>query len=522
MRSAYRFLRNRVVNQSAVVATLSVVMLVAVAGCQIGIGPFARPATAPEIRAGTNPVGGEASQRPANTADTAVKAEPQAYTAKLQFTPPHAQVGTTVQIQGSGYPAGADVELVWYTAEGRYELEGGTEFVGQRTEQRSSVLTTLKADASGNVNSTIAIPLDFGGSHDVRGRVSGQEMSQASLTIDPTFSLEPREGPIGTPVELRIVGVDSRPNINTWHVLYDNHYLGFMSAVTTHGVAVARFRAAGPVGDRTVSVWHNSFFGVPYLNWQQGPFKDVPSANFTFRVTSDPGPLPIQVENFSATDNPWPVPYQTSGALSFSLDRGAVGQPTTLSGSNLPANTSLTLRWWTMIGNRVSGTGFSEASTDLGQIMTGPDGTFAKALTIPDDLGGQHRMEVLAGDEVLGGAGLVIQPSVLSVSSIRVRAGEEVKLHLKGLGWTTYENTYAATYDNSYIGYVCGFSTNGDVQFSVIATGQPGTHLIDLYPTIYKGQDPQPRIYSMPQLTYATDHPQRITPAMQITIEIVD
>ena len=503
-------------------ATLSLVMLVAVAGCQIGIGPLARPATAPDVRTGPASAGADAAQRPAGAAESAVKAEPPAYTAKLQFSPPHAQVGATVQITGSGYPTGTDVELVWYTADGRYELEGGTEFVGQRTDQRSSVLATLKADAAGAISSTIAVPLDFGGSHDVRGRVNGQEIAQASLTIDPTFSLEPREGPIGTPVELRIIGVDSRPNINTWHILYDNHYFGFMSAVTTHGVAVARFRAAGPVGDRKVSVWHNSFFGVPYLNWQQGPFKDVPSADFTFKVTGDPGPLPIRVEDFSAADNPWPVSYQTPGKLSFSLDRGPVGQPTTLAGNDLPANTTLTLRWWTMIGNRVSGTGFTDASTDLGEIATGPDGSFTKAMTIPDDLGGQHRMEVVSGDQVLGGVGLVIQPSVLSVSSVRVRAGEDVKIHLKGLGWTTYENTYAVTYDNSYIGYVCGFSTNGDVQFNVTATGQSGTHLIDLYPTIYKGKDLQPRIYSMPQLTYASDHPQRITPAMQIAIEIVD
>jgi hypothetical protein len=505
----------------ALVATLTVVTLVAVVGCQIGARPLIRPATAPEIRAVATPVG-DVAQRPAGSSEVATKAEPKPYTAKLQVTPPHGQVGSSVQIQGSGYPAGSDVELVWYTAEGRYELEGGTEFVGQRTDERSSVLTTLKADAAGAISTTTTIPLDFGGSHDVRGRVGNQELSQASLTIDPTFSLEPREGPIGTPVELRITGVDSRPNIDTWHVLYDNHYFGFMSAVTTRGVAVARFRAAGPVGERQISVWHNSFFGIPYLNWQQGPFKDVPSAAFSFKVTADTGPLPVNIEDFSAIDNPWPIPTQATGVLSFSLDRGTVGQPTTLTGSKLPANATLKLRWWTMIGNRVSGTGFSDAATELGDVATGPDGSFTKAMTIPDDLGGQHRMEVLAGDQVVGAAGLVIQPSVLSVSSTRVRAGEQVTIHLKGLGWTTYENTYAATYDNSYIGYVCGFSTNGDVVFTVTATGQPGTHLIDLYPTIYKGKDLQPRIYSMPQLTYATDHPQRITPAMQLAIEIVD
>ena len=110
---------------------------------------------------------------------------------------------------------------------------------------------------------------------------------------------------------------------------------------------------------------------------------------------------------------------------------------------------------------------------------------------------------------------------MLSISPTRVRAGEDVKIHLKGVGWTTYDNTYAVSYDNSYIGYVCGFSTNGDVQFSITATGAPGTHLIDLYPTIYKGKEAQPRVYSIPQLTYADDHPQRITPAIRLAIEVI-
>jgi hypothetical protein len=142
-------------------------------------------------------------------------------------------------------------------------------------------------------------------------------------------------------------------------------------------------------------------------------------------------------------------------------------------------------------------------------------------MKIPDDLGGQHRIDVMQGEKAIAAAGLVIQPSLVSYSPVRLKAGGEVSIHLKGVGWTTYENTYATTYDNSYIGYACGFSTAGDVQFTVTATGAPGTHIIDLYPTIYKGQDQQPRIYSVPQLTYATDHPQRITPAIRLTIIIV-
>jgi hypothetical protein len=103
-----------------------------------------------------------------------------------------------------------------------------------------------------------------------------------------------------------------------------------------------------------------------------------------------------------------------------------------------------------------------------------------------------------------------------------VRAGEKIAVHLKGGGWTTYDNTYAVTYDNSYIGYGCGFSTGGDLQFSFTATGAPGTHLLDLYPTIYKGEDLTPKVYSLPLLTYAYDHPIRKTPAIRFSVEIVE
>lgn len=444
------------------------------------------------------------------------------FTAKLSFDPSYAVPGTTVQFAGAGYQSKATVELVWHTVSGRYELEQGTEFIGQRFDEVLEVLVTAEADATGNIRGSFEVPVDYGGPHDVRGRVDGVEISQANLTISPTFSLSPAEGPVGTLIELRITGVDYRTNINTWHVLYNNDYLGFMSGVTTKGIAVGRFRAAGPVGNAQISVWHNSYNSIPYLNWPQGPYKDVPGADFVFTVTEDSGVDAVQIEDFSDTDNPWPVPSDGPGTLSLSADRGQVGEETTLQGSGLPPNSELTLRWWTMVGNRVSSIGFDEQPSDLGTVQTDDSGAFTKVMPIPDDLGGHHRIEVADGDQVLAAAGLVIQPSVVSVTPTEVRAGEQIQIHLKGVGWTTYDNTYAVTYDNSYIGYVCGFSTNGDVQFLITATGAPGTHIIDLYPTIYKGEEPRPRVYSVPQLTYATDHPQRTTPAIRLAIEIVD
>jgi hypothetical protein len=59
---------------------------------------------------------------------------------------------------------------------------------------------------------------------------------------------------------------------------------------------------------------------------------------------------------------------------------------------------------------------------------------------------------------------------------------------MKGVGWTQLDNTMAVTYDNSYIGYGCGFNSNGYMVVHLTATGAPGTHIIDLSPVLYTNQ----------------------------------
>ncbi|HEX8966328.1 MAG TPA: hypothetical protein VF937_00505 [Chloroflexota bacterium] len=450
----------------------------------------------------------------------------QAYTATLRITPPRAHIGETVEITGSGYPAGARVELVWYTVQGRYELLGGTEFVGQTYDDFFGVLGSAVASADGDIRMSVVVPTDFGGAHDVRARLDGQEVSQASLSIQPTIFLVPEEGPVGTPVELHVVGVDCRPSLNTWHVLYDNRYLGQASAVTTRGVAVARFRATGPVGPHVIGAWNNSFNNTPYLAWDTGPFRDIvgPGTELVFRTTADPGPSDPSVDDFAATDRPWASLTRGPAHLELSVDRGTPGTLTTLIASGLPAGEQVELLWWTTVGNRITAGGYEEHAEPLASVRTDGHGVLTWEFPIPDDLGGHHRIDAAIDGQAFGSVGLVILPRLVAFEPRRVHAGERLALHIKGLGWTTFDNTYTVTYDNAHIGYVCGFSTNGDVRFSVTAVGAPGTHLIDLYPTIYRSTDParMPRgVYSVPQLTYADDHPGRRTPAFHLSFEIV-
>ena len=126
---------------------------------------------------------------------------------------------------------------------------------------------------------------------------------------------------------------------------------------------------------------------------------------------------------------------------------------------------------------------------------------------MPDGLGGWHVVQLLqAGQDE--GAGAVLREAELRRQGRLVahaEGGQRFTVHLKGLGWTQLDNTIAVDYDNSYVGYGCGFNSQGDIVMNLVATGGPGTHLIDMYPLLYTQQPSYANTpYGMiPVLTYA-------------------
>jgi hypothetical protein len=125
------------------------------------------------------------------------------------------------------------------------------------------------------------------------------------------------------------------------------------------------------------------------------------------------------------------------------------------------------------------------------------------------------------GDQELGRVSYVVETSIVSMTPMSGPAGTPVSIHLKGVGWTEYDNIYAATYDNAYMGYACGFNSQGDVVINFTASGEPGAHLIDLYPGSYQGPATEPQqLYRSPQLTYADDHPGNKIPALRFIFEV--
>jgi hypothetical protein len=213
---------------------------------------------------------------------------------------------------------------------------------------------------------------------------------------------------------------------------------------------------------------------------------------------------------------------QNAGSkLALTPTQGPVASRAMLRGEGFPHDAQLRVVWETSTGSRVTDSGFAPRENMIGQVKSGSDGRIEWPVTIPDDLGGLHALSLRSGDALLARTFFVIETSIVSFTPAAGPPGTPVTIHLKGVGWTEYDNIYAATYDNSYMGYACGFNSQGDVVINFTAAGEPGEHLIDLYPGIYQGPPGEPQqLYRLPQLTYADDHPGNKIPALRFTFDV--
>jgi hypothetical protein len=442
----------------------------------------------------------------------------------LRISPESGAAGTNVTITGTARPNVA-VDLQWLTWEGSYQTQTTPETVAykQRTFADKRVpIGRVAADDQGQFSTEFTIPEDYGHLHDVRAVVDGQDIARGAFQIQLAATATPASGPIGTPIHLRVTGLN--PNLfsgSTLAVRYDNAYTGILTAATTEGTAEATIRASGEVGDHAIFIGAGT---VPaYLNISQSPYDFLYSHTpegegfkFTFTTTADAGAPPNQLEwpEADAVHTLGPDDARTTfepiaspvGTASLSPASGPILTSTHLTASGLQPDKDVTLVWMTARGNRVSDSGWDVVSGTIGTGHTDAQGGLATDVSVPDDLGGWHMLKLVQDQAVLNQTPFFVERSLVSVTPAQPKPGETVTIHAKGLGWTELDNGFAVTYDNTFVGYACGFNSNGDVTMPLVATGGPGTHLIDLYPMVYNGQD-RKAWYWAPVLTFARDFP---------------
>lgn len=457
----------------------------------------------------------------------------------LKTTPDVAVAGTGFTIAGTGLPASKDVAIVWMTAHVRYVLDvkpDSVDYLGRKVDKIGVLLGTGRTNASGAFSLTLKAPRDFGGIHDVYAVVDGIQVAKGGFLLERTVTISPKRGPVGTPITIRVVGMGSPTYESVGAVLYDNRYVGAVSANTTRGVTTFRIRASGKPGVHWIE-YAGSSHTVPYLNMEQSPVPWTDSHRLKFTVTKDAGP-PAPVLEQAVSVKPTisarttvvdaDVDPGSKARIQLGSHKGTILSKVALTASGLTPGVPVQLAWSSVVGNRVNCTGqcWKFTSQPLGTATPAADGTLRTSVTIPDGLGGWHAVQAIQAGKLMAQIPYFVKRSVVSVPKV-VKAGQPFYVELKGVGWTQLDNTVAVTYDNSFIGYACGFNSNGYVRIQLFATGEPGTHLIDLYPLLYTQQPAYPylQLGMVPLLGFARDAPGLAAgydiPAIRLAIKVV-
>jgi hypothetical protein len=438
------------------------------------------------------------------------------YVGRMTVAPDHGPIGTPVTVTAGGLPAEQEFELVWTTVKGSWKV-ANAEYHGREYKTVAYRIATVKTDAAGRASATFAAPEDFGFLHDIVLQREGRLLTQTAFNLDMTVKLSPESGPRGTPITIEVKGIGWRNLQNSYVLLYDNNFTGWMSAVTTGGSATYTIPATGKPGLHVIELLHADFT-FAYRNMQQSPEPDRPRFALPFTITDSPPVLPPAPERQTQTRVRG---LEEAAELIVTPRFSIVDQPVLVSGSGFEPGKSYQLNWTTVTGNRVAATGggWEESSKVVAEGKADSSGRLEFRFNTPDDLGGWHGLWVDVG----GGkktAAHWIAPSALPLDVARGPAGTTFKIHLKGVGWTETANIYTVVYDNNYIGYACAFNSQGDVEIFLKATGEPGWHFVDLYPAIYKGKEARPLNFRIPQLTYADDHPGEDLPRFRFAFEV--
>jgi hypothetical protein len=214
-----------------------------------------------------------------------------------------------------------------------------------------------------------------------------------------------------------------------------------------------------------------------------------------------------------------PQNNMTSGPrITVSPDVATVGQEVTVSGAGFSPGAQVPLSISARKGDNILG--FKLVNYPLKNVTASPDGSFSFSMAAPPSLGGIHYIS--ASNLTTHSNGTLFIERIAWINATEGPAGTTVAVKMEGVGWTFNTNIAALDYDNSYVGYACGFFSGGNVTFVLTVTGAPGVHTIDVYPSVWWGPSNQANQlaieYRYPLLT-PQDHPE-LMPSFHFTFLI--
>lgn len=463
------------------------------------------------------------------------------YTGTMTVTPDTGPEGTPFTIAGSGLPANTTLQLTWGTHNATWVADVEPNTVNYLGDQYTAVtvnLATVTTNASGAFTFSTKAPADWGGTHDIyavqnAGLSDAAAVAHAGFEITRLVLVSPRSGPVGTPIHITYTGLGASLYAGCGVVYYDGHYAGDILGHWSRGTATTVIRASGAPGVHFILVGNG--ISDLYMNPIQSPLAYINNGTASFTVTKGNGKIPApyvtwpnnvtptvnefttyQASSIDPTSNAVATLSRTIGPVDTSVKLHVTGL--TVTGTTTPSSLTYQLAWATVAGSRVNCTStcWDSLTLPLGE-ATASNGTLSATISVPDNLGGFHVVEIVDPSNNIeaevpfyvtesivpfkNAAGKVISlgvatandstsPAAIAVGQSGVgtytfKENQELTISIDGVGWTQFDNTLAVDYDNSFIGYGCGFNSNGYMVIHLFATGGPGIHVIDLYPMLY-------------------------------------
>lgn len=422
-----------------------------------------------------------------------------------------------VAVQGSGFQQGEEVQLLWHTFEGRVKANGHM-YAGREFQPKTIILGSITADGVGSFTDDVRIPYDYGGDHVVTAKGSSGLNANFTFFLKPQLAIGASKGPAGTEIAFKGSGFGWGgygwgPVDNTWHVNYDNKYVGWFSGINTKGNVSFSIYASGDPGLHKIDVYANPY-GATYLNLQEGfpEFKRLPRFHFDFEVVEGPVGEPVSRVIWDVRPETGTATGSESGSsLILAPSSGTVGTSVKVRGFGFGPSEEVEVSWASVVGSYLSPTGFINQSRPLASATADASGSFELGLVVPYDVGGYHEVQVIGLQTHRNATSFFYLARSATIHPTSGPAGTEITIEIRGVGWKSWENIAAFNYDNAHTGYACALGSEpGNITIFLSAVGSPGKHVIDAYPAIFRGPltinyhslgGVEPDIYRLPLLT---------------------
>lgn len=214
--------------------------------------------------------------------------------AELSITPSSGQPGTKAFIQGQGFPDDTTVDLVWYTHMGN-RVAG----IPITPEPIPEHLPTVTTGENGEFRTEVTIPEGLGGTRPIVAEIEEESVAVTGFVMQAqVHAFEPRSGPVGTEIDIKLTGIGWPTYENAYFFVYDNKPLGYVCGVDIEkgeGIIHTQIPATGDSGYHFIDIYP-SFFRLeedqpdfaqkPHLSYfDNHPVRPLPKMSLAFEVT---------------------------------------------------------------------------------------------------------------------------------------------------------------------------------------------------------------------------------------------